>query len=290
MPSSKKIRGRARKESKAKKAKERESGIDEDFCSLLRRFLPTSRGCMHGFINTISKDDDVSIFSILLTVAEAICTSEKKNDRVGGAFDAVTQAINAKHPSVCNDVGTIKLVAKALLGIGTQLMLDHRAGTSTRFQIDIKAKNSFRCATILAFAEYLVQHAEVNLQGSKPFFYNHKVHELICSDERRMVSYLIKRIPCSCLHAKFSMLRSEKRMSVCSNPNCAHAQVDLKILMKCERCRKAHYCSQKCQAADYEGHKLDCVGWKRWRKLKKKTKKIVPKPQDSKSQDELVDS
>ena len=75
-------------------------------------------------------------------------------------------------------------------------------------------------------------------------------------------------------------------MSVCNNLTCDREKVELKIFMKCERCRKAHYCSQKCQAADFEGHKLDCVGWKKWRELKKK---VVPKPQDQ-DQDGFVDS
>lgn len=284
MPSSKKIRGRARKEAKAK---ERQSGLDEDFYSLLRRFQPgRSRGCMHGFLLTesthysMSSEDDISIYNILLTVAGAICTSERKNDRVGGAWEAVKRETDSKHPSLYNDAATIKLLSKALFSLGTELLLDHRTGTSTEFQIDIKAKNSFRCATILAYAEWLLQNVEVNINFSKPLFHFHRVHELICSDERRMVSYLIKRIPCSCLNAKFSLIRLDKKMSVCSNLHCDHWNVELKSLMKCDGCRKAHYCSQKCQAADFEGHKSDCHRWKKWRELKKLKKKIVPKPQD----------
>lgn len=241
---------------------------------------------MHGFLPyknlNPSSGDDVTIYNILETVAETICTSEKKNDRVGGAFEAVRRATDSKYPSLYNGIGTIEILSKALLSIGAELMLDKRAGTSNLLQIDFKAKNSFRCATILGFAEYLVQYKEVNVQGSKPCFYFHKVHELICSDERRMVSYLIKRIPCSCLNTKFSLLKSEKKMSVCCHLYCDYEKVELKSLMKCEGCRKAHYCSQKCQAADFEVHKLDCVAWKKWRKLKKK---ISPKPQD-----EFVDS
>mmetsp|Transcript_12064 Transcript_12064/g.19905 ORF Transcript_12064/g.19905 Transcript_12064/m.19905 type:complete len:278 (+) Transcript_12064:133-966(+) len=272
MPSNKKIRGRARKA----KAKEKKSGIDEDFSLLIRRFQPgRSRGeCMHGFP---SGDGINIIYDILNTVVEVICISERRNDRVGGAFEAARQATVDKYPSLYNDAATLGLLSKAFLCTATELLLDRRAGTSTHFQLDIKAKNLFRCATLLAFAEYLSQYVKVKLQFSKPFFYYHKVHELVCSDERRMVSYTRKRIDCSCLDAKFLLVKSDKKISICNNLDCLQEKVELKALMTCERCRKAHYCSTSCQAVDYEGHKFDCVGWKKWKKLQKKT---AVKPQD----------
>ena len=54
------MRGKARKEAKAK---EKESGIDEDFALLLRRFQPgqNRRGCMHGFIHSEDISDDLNI-------------------------------------------------------------------------------------------------------------------------------------------------------------------------------------------------------------------------------------
>ena len=275
MPSNKKIRGRERKA----KAKEKQSGIDEDFALLLRRFQPgRSLECMHG---VHPSETNINIYSIIETVAAIICICERRNCRVGVAFGEARQTTEDQYPCAYKDAVSLGLLSQAFLCIGTELLLDRRAGTSTRFQIEIKATNCYRCATLLSLAEYLSQYVEVNFHHSKPFFHDHKIYELISSDERRMVSYLRKRIRCSCLDLKFLQVKSDKKMSVCNSGTCTQRMVELKALLRCERCRKAHYCSQKCQAADFEGHKKVCVGWKKWKKLQKKQqKKRAVKPQD----------
>jgi len=151
------MRGKARK-----KAKEKQSGVDEDFALLFRRFQPgqNRRGCMHGFIHSEDISDDLNIHDILETAAEAICISEKNNDRVGGAFENARSATDEKFPSLYKDAAALQNLSQAFLCIATDMLLDRRAGgtaavTLTRFQIDFKAKTMFRGATILAFAEYL---------------------------------------------------------------------------------------------------------------------------------------
>ena len=282
MPSSKKNRGRARK---AKK----QSGIDADFALLLRRFKPgKSGGCMHGFIHSEDTSNDLNIHDILETAAEAICISDNNNGRVGEAAEFARSATAEKYPPLYKDAAALQRLSQAFLCIATDMLLDRRAvsitGTWTHFQIDLKAKNWFRCAAILAFAEYLSQYVEVKLHCSKPFYHCHKLREIACSDERRIVSYVRKRINCSCLDAKFLEVKSDKKMSICDNLDCSRKKVELKALMTCERCRKALYCSEKCQAADFQGHKYDCVGWKKWknsvRGRKKLQKKTAFRPQD----------
>ena len=144
----KKETSRARKA----KAKEKKSGIDEDFSLLLRRL--NGRECMHGFLPCESTSTNlrsysghvINIYDILATVVEVICVSERRNDRVGGAFEAARQATVDKYPSLYKDAAALGLLSQAFLCTGTELLLDRRAGTSTRFQLDIKAKNLFRCS------------------------------------------------------------------------------------------------------------------------------------------------
>jgi hypothetical protein len=263
MPSSKRIGGRARK-AKAKE-KQRETVGDFSLPSIRRQLelRQDKSGCTHGW--KLSYEDQ-NCYNILETALEAMCVSEKNNERVGGAFEAARAATDEKFPSLYKDAVSIELVSRAFLCIGAELLLDRRANSS----LEIKAKNLFRCATSLAFSEYLRQYIEVKLHRSKPSLYFHKIHDLICSDHRRMVSYLRKRIPCSCLDAKFSEVKSQKKMSICNNLNCCREKVELKALLTCDRCRRAHYCSQRCQAADWQLHKHDCLGWKKWEKLQKK--------------------
>eukprot|EP00984_Skeletonema_dohrnii_P003531 scaffold1189_cov122-Skeletonema_dohrnii-CCMP3373.AAC.3 len=280
--SSKKNRGRARKA----KAKEKQSGIDEDFALLLRRFQPgqNRRGCMHGFIHSEDISDDLNIHDILETAVEAICIADNNNERVNVAAEFARSATGEKFPSLYKDAAALQRLSQGFLCIATDMLLDRRAGgiaaTLTRFQLDLKVKNWFFCATILTFAEYLSQYVEVKLHCSKPFFYYHKLREIACSDERRMVSYVSKRIKCSCLDARFLEVKSAKRMSICDNLDCSRKKVELEALMMCERCRKAHYCSEKCQATDFPGHKDACVGWKKWKASTKKKKKTASRPHD----------
>ena len=146
-------------------------------------------------------------------------------------------------------------------------MLDPRAGSFTHSQLTIKAKNLFRCASLLAFSEYLSQFVEVKLHMCQPTFYNFRVHDLICSDERRMISYLKKRIPCSCLDVKYKEVKTQKKMSVCANLACRLGRVEFNSMLSCKRCRKAHYCSQQCQAEDHHMHKEECDIWRKYDKL-----------------------
>lgn len=279
MTSSKKIRGRARRKAKEN---ERESS---DFPILLRRIhlRQVKGGCTHGWssINVTDlsstrkqlsySDNQKHCYKILETAVEAICISEKNNERVGGAFEAARTATDENFPFLYKDASLLEQISQAFLCIGVELILDP-AGKSTLSKLGTKAKNLFRCATALALSEYLCQYVEVKIHCSKPFFYYHKVHDLICSDERRMVSYLKKRIPCtSCLDAKYKEVKAHKKMSICNNLNCTHEKVELNALLTCERCKRAHYCSQSCQAVDWEAHKHDCIGWKKWKKLQKKT-------------------
>ena len=102
-----------------------------------------------------------------------------------------------------------------------------------------------------------------------------RVDELLIGNERRLVSYSKKRIPCSCLDAKFREVKSFPKMSCCSNPECSlpgnKVEVELSAMMSCGGCRRAHYCSESCQAADWEAdHKEECKIWRKWKKTNDK--------------------
>lgn len=300
MPSNKKIR------SKVKKAKTRErQRIDEDLSLLLRRFKSgKSEGCVHGFHPSESTNLSL-IHNFLETVMEVICVCRRKDERTGVAYDTARKNTKEKYPSVYEDAATLDLLSHALLCVGTELLLDKRAGTKTRSQLEIKYKNQYSCQVILAFAEYLSQCIEVHANATKPCFYYHKTNELLCSDERRMLSYTRKRIKCTCLDARFLQVHLDKKMSVCDNVKCSNQDwkrgnvVELKALMRCSRCRKAHYCSKKCQADDYDEHKTECGAWETWIKLKKNEKKhqkllehvkFLEKESASKPHDVIVDN
>mmetsp|Transcript_19364 Transcript_19364/g.33012 ORF Transcript_19364/g.33012 Transcript_19364/m.33012 type:complete len:85 (+) Transcript_19364:169-423(+) len=51
------------------------------------------------------------------------------------------------------------------------------------------------------------------------------------------------------------------KMGLCST---CKGKFELSSLMSCGSCRKKHYCSVACQAADWESHKGGCKIWKKW--------------------------
>ena len=92
-----------------------------------------------------------------------------------------------EYPKVWTDTVSLEWIATAFISIGTELIL----------QQDSNESNNYLCA----FSELLRQYAAVGVQKSQPLLYNARFHELVWADKRRLVSYMKKRIPCSCLYA-----------------------------------------------------------------------------------------
>jgi hypothetical protein len=75
--------------------------------------------------------------------------------------------------------------------------------------------------------------------------------------QRERIRFFLKRIPCTCLKAKYSMIKKSQptRMSECYT--CQQSK-ELRSLMLCERCKSIQYCCKECQAADWSIHKDVC--------------------------------
>ena len=222
-------------------------------------FASNEVGCMHGY----EAPEDHQIDTILVPALEAIYACETNDEYTGSALNDAQNALITNFPSTFNDASVLRLLSRRLLCIGTNLLLDCPS------EIDGKPTNFLYLSNvILSLSEFICQHQEVQLLCSKPSFYLHKIRDLLHSDERRMVSYARKRIPCSCLDARFSTLKEFPKMSVCDNisGSCNRGRIELDKLLSCERCRKVHYCSKACQAADFGRHKEECIEWMKWKK------------------------
>eukprot|EP00984_Skeletonema_dohrnii_P017039 scaffold7676_cov100-Skeletonema_dohrnii-CCMP3373.AAC.5 len=78
------------------------------------------------------------------------------------------------------------------------------------------------------------------------------MYELRQADQRTLVRFFKKRIPCYCLKKKYKEVKSVTKMSICMNSDCSHnaatvgarfgARVERSKTLRCTRCEQAFYC------------------------------------------------
>jgi MYND finger len=70
-----------------------------------------------------------------------------------------------------------------------------------------------------------------------------------------MVRFLAKRVPCSCLDCLKTKARSASKMGRCYG---CQKTMEYKTMYVCSACKFAHYCSKKCQVEAWKTHKKEC--------------------------------
>eukprot|EP00985_Skeletonema_marinoi_P012718 scaffold6198_cov132-Skeletonema_marinoi.AAC.2 len=88
-----------------------------------------------------------------------------------------------------------------------------------------------------------------------------KVKELKLTDEHTVVSFLKKRIACSCLDKRYERVKSITKMGLCCmNPRCSRGtRVERSTMLFCTPCRRENYCSRACQREAWPKHKHVCA-------------------------------
>jgi len=87
-----------------------------------------------------------------------------------------------------------------------------------------------------------------------------KVKELKLTDEHTVVSFLKKRIACSCLDKRYERVKSITKMGLCMNPRCSRGtRVERSTMLFCTPCRRENYCSRACQREAWPKHKHVCA-------------------------------
>ena len=248
MPSRKKAKGKARKAAKEAKAKEEESravgAVNQQQNGLIEAQMHRlaindimHQKCRHGLAP--SSADDQKICDEFI---DAIFTAFRSQKTVAEGFGAAIAATTDKYADVYSS--KLDTVISILLCNGTQCILD---GNSRRAQL--YACIACFCEDVMAF--------NVNKHAAPCCA---MTIELESADDRTLVSYYRKRIPCACLDEKYKEVKSLKKMGLCCNPSCSHPRrrVERSKMFYCTRCGGANYCSVECQKKHWKKHREHC--------------------------------
>ncbi len=156
-----------------------------------------------------------------------------------------------KYQKVWSNSDRLNWMVSALIAIGTELVLQF-------------GNNMAITSKVIAQSECMRQYQIMVLHRIQPKIYCARIDDLVYADMRRIVSYLKKRISCSCLDAKYKEVKSLPKTGMCRNCEESEHRVELSSLMSCGSCRKEHYCSRACQKADWKLHKEECNIWTKW--------------------------
>jgi len=166
-------------------------------------------------------------------------------DSAGGNFLAAYHATKEKFADVWKDLGKMSFVVSFLLACGTSKILEGKFKIARKYA---------------ALGSYFEQYVEVDLLSIRVFPNWPKIRELYAADEHTLVSFLKKRIPCSCLNELYKQVKSIPKIGLCCNVMCPlpGGKTERSATMCCSRCRAANYCSRECQVAVWQGHKGEC--------------------------------
>ena len=247
MVSRKRALGKARRNAaaKAKAMAAEEAAAFKTVSSPLEPFMDCS--CTHGW-NRDKYDESHECYKYIAAMVEHIIES------------GTTGVKEENRPQISVDDADLEWIASAFVSIGTGSVI-HASRDFAKSSADLLY---IRLGLRSVYYDEWIHQSFLN--KSAPLMYNARLQELEHADQRRIISYLKKRIPCSCLDALYDQLKPLPKMGLCGSLNCGHPErkVEISKMWSCEACRRGHYCSKECQADHWLSHKEECKVWSEW--------------------------
>jgi len=260
MASRKKINGKARRAAaaaKAKATKDEEAAVNQNqplVGQLQMNDMAMSDGvakCNHGLVPSHYHWHSHEEFLTTTNNMKQIVTGFLKAfvyefDGAGGNFLAAYHATKVSFAHVWKDLAKMEFVVSFLLSSGTSKVMEGNIKIACKYA---------------ALSCYFEQYVEVDLLNTRAFPNWCKINELYAADMHTLVSFLKKRIPCSCLDEKYKEVKHIPKIGLCCSPECPLpcGMTERSLTMCCSRCRAANYCSRECQVASWQGHKGECA-------------------------------
>jgi hypothetical protein len=136
-----------------------------------------------------------------------------------------------------------KMASDILVAIGTNFIMS----------TDNLNNETIRLAYIINVLEQYIGNGKdgINLATYKAYVVS---DDLNYGGEREIIRFFLKRISCTCLKAKYSLVKKFQ-------PTMCHTCKQVKVrssMMLCGRCKAVQYCCKECQAANWPSHKGIC--------------------------------
>jgi hypothetical protein len=197
-----------------------------------------THGCNHGCPVLPAPDHVVSLFMDAMWDRSGVQESVVRF--ISNIFDNYRQ--------VWDNATLRKLALNILLAIGTNTIL----GTD---DLDLQDAMNYLAVTTAVMEQY-------NGNGKDGFHLAMCKTNLVAGDtrwggERENIRFYLKRISCTCLKAKYSMIKKLQPTRTSGCDICKQIKVRSSMML-CGRCKVVQYCSKECQAADWPIHKCHC--------------------------------
>ena len=241
MVSRKKARGKARKAAKKAKA-------EDEFAALLPFSLAQFKTrCTHGW-NHDEYANDHDCYKLIVDVLKGFRRTDNTYKFLGA-----TNEVMLKYPEITSDPSKLEWIASAFVSFGTELFLT-------------EPYDKCACAYAVCYSDWIHQYVATRHKKSAPTISWTRLHELLFADKRRLIGYLKKRIPCSCLDSSYKAVKHLPKNGLCCSVSCSvpGRLVEVSKMWSCEDCRRRHYCSEECQADDWPRHRKNCKVWSHW--------------------------
>jgi hypothetical protein len=163
--------------------------------------------------------------------------------------DAGMAAAEEKFPDIWDSATKLKKIVSYYVARAVQYLLNGRAWDDRQARLEA------------SYAYYFEQSIAVHFEHTQPLIKWPQILELQFTDQRTLVKFLRKRIPCKCLDKKYNEVKSMTKMGRCLNLKCTlpGRMVAKSEMFCCDGCRQVFYCSPECQRAHWKcGHKEDC--------------------------------
>jgi len=189
--------------------------------------------CTHGCPVLPAPDHAVSLFMDDLW---AHAYAQKLPDRLIDTFD--------NHRQLWDNAILRKMASDILVAIGTNFIMSNLNKFAVLLAITISVLEQYIGTGKGGFKLAACQASLV-------------VDDLRYGEEREVVRFYLKRISCTCLKAKYSLLKKSQPTRISGCHTCKQVKVR-SSMMVCGRCKAVQYCCEECQAADWPNHKGLC--------------------------------